>query len=157
MAMGLVYNWAYGQASDVYTETFLGMEWKLHLITSLYGCLIQRERLLGLLQVPGGIMDHSARKLDNLECSLLREVKTLAQLTLSFIFHVPTQDWFETAVISFFKLFGENYDYELLTKREECERLVGLYNVCETNKLSDCDYHLERRPEGCSDFNKGEY
>ncbi|CAL5344426.1 unnamed protein product [Camellia sinensis] len=66
-------------------------------------------------------------------------------------------DWFETAVISFFKLFGENYDYELLTKREECERLVGLYKVCETNKLSNCDYHLERRPEGCSDFNKEEF
>ncbi|CAL5408252.1 unnamed protein product [Camellia sinensis] len=66
-------------------------------------------------------------------------------------------DWFETAVISFFKLFGENYDYELLMKREECERLVGLYKACETNKLSDCDYHLERRPEGCSDFNKEEF
>ncbi|KAI7999906.1 hypothetical protein LOK49_LG09G00157 [Camellia lanceoleosa] len=66
-------------------------------------------------------------------------------------------DWFETAVISFFKLFGENYDYELLKKRKECERLVGLYKECETNKLSDCDYHLERRPEGCSDFNKEEF
>ncbi|KAL7213654.1 hypothetical protein ACSBR2_016227 [Camellia fascicularis] len=66
-------------------------------------------------------------------------------------------DWFETAVISFFKLFGEKYDYELLMKRKECERLVGLYKECETNKLSDCDYHLERRPEGCSDFNKEEF
>ncbi|KAF5943574.1 hypothetical protein HYC85_017651 [Camellia sinensis] len=66
-------------------------------------------------------------------------------------------DWFETAVISFFKLFGENYDYELLTKREECERLVGLYKVCKTNKLSHCDVYLEQRPEGCPDFNKGEY
>ncbi|GMP75678.1 hypothetical protein CsSME_00032678 [Camellia sinensis var. sinensis] len=53
------------------------------------------ERLLGLLQVPGGIMDHSARKLDNLECK--------------------------------------------------------------TNKLSHCDVYLEQRPEGCPDFNKGEY
>ncbi|KAI8001738.1 hypothetical protein LOK49_LG09G00148 [Camellia lanceoleosa] len=30
-------------------------------------------------------------------------------------------DWFETAVISFFKLFGENYDYELLKKRTSFE------------------------------------
>ncbi|KAI7999475.1 SH3 domain-containing protein 3 [Camellia lanceoleosa] len=34
-------------------------------------------------------------------------------------------DWFETAVISFFKLFGENYDYELLTKRHR-ELLVSI-------------------------------
>ncbi|XP_028087797.1 uncharacterized protein LOC114288484 isoform X3 [Camellia sinensis] len=92
-------------------------------------------------------------------------------------------DWFETAVISFFKLFSEKYDYELLTKRKECERLVGLYKeksfrrlyeclirrvmerllgllqvpggiMCKTNKLSHCDVYLEQRPEGCPDFNK---
>ncbi|GMP75687.1 hypothetical protein CsSME_00032680 [Camellia sinensis var. sinensis] len=120
---------------------------------------------LGLLQVPGVILDHFARKLDNLEGS--KDTSSID--TLSFIFLVTTKDsTLRTALLSGLKLFGEKYDYELLAKRDECKRLVRLYKeahffnfieafkICETNRLSNCDFYLELRLEGCPDFNKGE-
>ncbi|THG05944.1 hypothetical protein TEA_004029 [Camellia sinensis var. sinensis] len=87
----------------------------------------------------------------------LRKVKPLVQLILSFIFLVTTKDsTLRTALLSGLKLFGEKYDFELLAKRDECERLVRLYKQpyeawarllrlrIKARRVSDIDMRLTR-------------
>ncbi|KAF7135304.1 hypothetical protein RHSIM_Rhsim08G0052900 [Rhododendron simsii] len=48
---------------------------------------------------------------------------------------------------------GANID---LSKPRNCDILVNLYKKCVIKDNRYCNYYLEKRPESCPEFNKGE-